>query len=83
MVRALEVAGDRDPVLELLVVLFSVKMSHKVCVGCSWAPSPPLITGRGRVGGQTRGAVARVADQHDVRIIGNDAPNYRLRPSLR
>ena len=52
----------------------SVKRSHSVCVGCSWLPSPPLITGNLRIfGGQPCGAVARMADDDDVGIVADDA----------
>ena len=58
--------------LRCLFFFFSVKRSQKVWVGCSWAPSPPLITGRAKVGGEPRGAVARMADDDNVGIVSDD-----------
>ncbi len=38
---------------------FSVKRSHSVCVGCSWLPSPPLMTGICEYSAASRAAPSR------------------------
>ena len=59
--------------LRLFFFVFSVNKSHSVCVGCSWLPSPPLMIGICAVfGRKPRGAVARMADDDDVGVVGDD-----------
>ena len=45
--------------LKLLFFDRSVKRSHSVCVGCSWLPSPPLITGICEYSAASRAAPSR------------------------